>query len=309
MNKKNLIIGTGVLAAYLSLQLLKNKEKVIVTSRHKKNYKNFKYLRIENKVKFEKLNVKKKLEIKNVIKKHNPDKIYYFAGQSSLIKSLRMKKETVNSHFTGTKNFLDILKRYKIKCKFFKANSGYIFKPNNGKINLNSKFSNNKHVYIQAQQKTYKIINHYRKFNLKLFNLVFLQVESPLRPNDFFIKKVCLGAKFKKKITVGNIKNIRDYSWITEIVKAVIFTSSLKPNNFIISAGTKLSGEEVLKFAYKFNNLNYKEYFKTSKKFIRKDENNILIGSKMNTKYLEKKFNFKFKVVRKELIRKIYNSL
>lgn len=309
MNKKNLIIGTGVLAAYLSLQLLKNKEKVIVTSRHKKNYKNFKYLRIENKVKFEKLNVKKKLEIKNVIKKHNPDKIYYFAGQSSLIKSLRMKKETFNSHFTGTKNFLDILKRYKIKCKFFKANSGYIFKPNNGKINLNSKFSNNKHVYIQAQQKTYKIINHYRKFNLKLFNLVFLQVESPLRPNDFFIKKVCLGAKFKKKITVGNIKNIRDYSWITEIVKAVIFTSSLKPNNFIISAGTKLSGEEVLKFAYKFNNLNYKEYFKTSKKFIRKDENNILIGSKMNTKYLEKKFNFKFKVVRKELIRKIYNSL
>lgn len=309
MNKKNLIIGTGVLAAYLSLQLLKNKEKVIVTSRHKKNYKNFKYLKIENKVKFEKLNVKNKLEIKNIIKKYNPDKIYYFAGQSSLTKSLLMKKETFNSHFTGTKNFLDILKRYKIKCKFFKANSGYIFKPNNGKINLNSKFSNNKHVYIQAQQKTYKIINHYRKFNLKLFNLVFLQVESPLRPNDFFIKKVCLGAKSKKKITVGNIKNIRDYSWITEIVKAVIFTSSLKPNNFIISAGTKLSGEEVLKFAYKFNNLNYKEYFKTSKKFIRKDENNILIGSKMNTKYLERKFNFKFKVVRKELIRKIYNSL
>ena len=309
MNKKNLIIGTGVLAAYLSLQLLKNKEKVIVTSRHKKNYKNFKYLRIENKVKFEKLNVKNKLEIKNIIKKYNPDKIYYFAGQSSLTKSLLMKKETFNSHFTGTKNFLDILKRYKIKCKFFKANSGYIFKPNNGKINLNSKFSNNKHVYIQAQQKTYKIINHYRKFNLKLFNLVFLQVESPLRPNDFFIKKVCLGAKSKKKITVGNIKNVRDYSWITEIIKAVIFTSSLKPNNFIISAGTKLSGEEVLKFAYKFNNLNYKEYFKTSKKFIRKDENNILIGSKMNTKYLEKKFNFKFKVVRKELIRKIYNSL
>lgn len=309
MNKKNLIIGTGVLAAYLSLQLLKNKEKVIVTSRHKKNYKNFKYLRIENKVKFEKLNVKNKLEIKNIIKKYNPDKIYYFAGQSSLTKSLLMKKETFNSHFTGTKNFLDILKRYKIKCKFFKANSGYIFKPNNGKINLNSKFSNNKHVYIQAQQKTYKIINHYRKFNLKLFNLVFLQVESPLRPNDFFIKKVCLGAKSKKKITVGNIKNIRDYSWIAEIVKAVIFTSSLKPNNFIISAGTKLSGEEVLKFAYKFNNLNYKEYFKTSKKFIRKDENNILIGSKMNTKYLERKFNFKFKVVRKELIRKIYNSL
>ena len=36
MNKKNLIIGTGVLGAYLSLDLLKNNEKVIVTSRTKK---------------------------------------------------------------------------------------------------------------------------------------------------------------------------------------------------------------------------------------------------------------------------------
>ena len=33
MNKKNLIIGSGVLAAYLSQELLKNKEKIVVTSR------------------------------------------------------------------------------------------------------------------------------------------------------------------------------------------------------------------------------------------------------------------------------------
>ena len=36
MNKKNLIIGTGVLGAYLSLELLKNNETIIVTSRSKK---------------------------------------------------------------------------------------------------------------------------------------------------------------------------------------------------------------------------------------------------------------------------------
>ena len=36
MNKKNLIIGSGVLAAYLSFELLKNRENVVVTSRAKK---------------------------------------------------------------------------------------------------------------------------------------------------------------------------------------------------------------------------------------------------------------------------------
>jgi GDPmannose 4,6-dehydratase len=201
MNKINLIIGTGIIGAYLSHELLNNKEKVIVTSRFKKrNYKNFKYLKIQKKIKFLKLDIKNKNEIEKIISKYNPSKIYYFAGQSSLTKSQKFKKETYDSHFLGTKNFLDILKKRKSTCKFFKANSGYIFNPKNGKINLNCNFSNNKNFYIQAQQKTFKLINNYRKFKLNLFNLVFLQVESPLRPNDFFIKKVCLGAKYKANI-------------------------------------------------------------------------------------------------------------
>ena len=59
MNKINLIIGTGIIGAYLSLELLKNKERVIVTSRlKKKNYKNFQFLKIQKKIKFLKLNIK-----------------------------------------------------------------------------------------------------------------------------------------------------------------------------------------------------------------------------------------------------------
>ena len=309
MNKKNLIIGSGVLAAYLSFELLKNRENVVVTSRSiKKNYKNFQYLNIQKRIRFEKLNVKDKIEIENLIKTYDPDKIFYFAGQSSLTKSIRIKKDTFESHFIGTKNFLDILKKNNLKCKFFKANSGYIFKPQNGKIDLKSKFSSNKNAYIQAQQKTFKIINKYRKFNLNLFNLVFLQIESPLRPNDFFIKKACLGAKFKKKIKVGNIKTYRDYSWITEVIKAIVLTSTLRSNNFIISAGKKLSGEEILKISYKLNKLNYKKYYEINKKFIRKNETKTLVGSYKNNRYLKKKFGFEFKIFKNELINKMYKK-
>ena len=309
MNKKNLIIGSGVLAAYLSFELLKNREKVVVTSRSKKkNYKNFQYLNIQKRIRFEKLNVKDKIGIENIIKTYEPDKIFYFAGQSSLTKSITTKKDTYESHFIGTKNFLDILKKNNLKCKFFKANSGYIFKSEDGKIHLKSEFSNNKNTYIQAQQKTFKIINEYRKFNLNLFNLVFLQIESPLRPNDFFIKKVCLGAKLKKKIKVGNIKTYRDYSWITEVVKAIVLTSTLRSNNFIISAGKKLSGEEILKTSYKLNKLNYKKYYEINKKLIRKNETKTLVGSNKHNRYLKKKFGFEFKIFKNELINKMYKK-
>ncbi len=310
MNKKiNLIIGSGVLGAYLALELLKKKESVIVTTRTiKKKIKNYDYLKIQKKIKFEKLDINNKIEIKKTIKKYRPNKIFYFAGQSSLTKSFKYRKETFLSHFNGTKNFLNIIKEEKLKTKFFKANSGYIFSSKKGYINLDCKFLSSNNPYILAQQKTFKLIKKYRRFGLNLSNLVFMQVESPLRGKDFFIKKVCLSAKNKSKVTVGNINTYRDYSWITEVVKAIILTSSLKSKDFMISAGKKLSGKEILATAYRMNKLDYNKYFSIDKKFFRKNEEKTLIGFYKNNSYLKKKFNFKFKVFGNSLIRKMYKN-
>ena len=311
MNKRvNLIIGSGVLGAYLSAELLKNKQIVIVTSRSlNKNFTNYKYLKIKNKIKFEKLNTNKKNEIEKIVKKYNPKKIFYFSGQSSLTKSLKNKKETFDSHYNGTKNFLVFLKKEKLDTKFYKANSGYIFSSISGFVNINSTFSSNKNPYIKTQQKVFNLIKKYRKLGVNASNLVFMQVESPLRDRDFFIKKVCLGAKNKKKITVGNIDTFRDYSWITEIVKAVLLTSKLKTKDFFISAGNQISGKEVIKKAYSLNGLNYEKYYTINQKFFRKNEKKFLIGSSKNSLYLKNKFKFKFKIFGKKLIQEMYKNL
>ena len=65
MNKiVNLIIGSGVLGAYLSAELLKKKETIIVTSRSiKKQPSNYKFLKIHKKIKFEKLDTNKKIKL------------------------------------------------------------------------------------------------------------------------------------------------------------------------------------------------------------------------------------------------------
>ena len=310
MNKKNsLIIGSGVLGAYLARELLKNKQEVIVTSQKKrKNYKNYNYLKINKKVKFERLNIKKKNEIKKIIDKYSPNFIYYFSGQSSLTKSYKLKKDTYESHFVGTKNFLEVLKKSKLNIKFFKANSGYIFKPYKGTIKLDCKLSSNKNPYITTQQKVFKLIKKYRKFNLSLYSLIFLQVESPLRKKDFFIKKVCFHAKNKKKITVGNIETFRDYSWAPEVAKSIYYISKFSSRDIILSSGIGISGREVLKIAYKQNKLNYKKYFKIDKKFIRKKEDAILIGNQKNSKILNKRFRFKFSTYGSKLIKKMYKQ-
>ena len=311
MNKRvNLIIGSGVLGAYLSAELLKKNEKIIVTSRTVNNkFSNYKYLNIKKKLSFEKLNPGNKKEIHKILNKYNPKKIFYFSGQSSIPKSTKLKKATFSSHYVGTKNFLEILKKEKSDTKFFKANSGYIFSPKKGLINLDCKYSTSKNPYIQTQKEVFKLIKKYRKYKLNLFNLVFMQIESPLRPNDFFIKKICLAAKNKKRVEVGNINTFRDYSWITEVVRIILKISNLKSKDFIISAGKKLSGREILKTAYNLNKLDYKKYFSINKKYFRKKENKLLIGNSKNSLMLKKKFNFKFNIVEKKLIRKMYKSL
>lgn len=311
MNKKiNLIIGSGVLGAYLSAELLKKKEKVVVTSRIlNKKFTNYEYLKLQKKVDFEKLNTNNKKEINQILNKYNPKKIFYFSGQSSIPKSIKLKKATFSSHYVGTKNFLDILKKEKSDTKFFKANSGYIFSPKKGLVNLNCKYSTNKNPYIQTQKEVFKLIKNYRKYKLNLFNLVFMQIESPLRPDDFFIKKICLAARHKRKIEVGNINTFRDYSWITEVVKLIVKVSNLKSKDLIISSGIKLSGKEILKTAYYLNKLDYKKYFSINKKYFRKQENKLLSSDSRNSLLLKKKFNFKFNIVGKKLVRKMYNSL
>ena len=194
-------------------------------------------------------------------------------------------------------------------CISLSKKYNFLFKQNKGEINLHCKFSNNKNPYVSAQKKTFKLLKKYRKFGLNLSNLVFMQVESPLRPNDFFIKKVCLGAKNKKKICVGNINTYRDYSWITEVVQAIILLSKLTSKDFIISAGKKFSGKEILAAAYKLNKLDFKNYYSIDEKFYRKNESKILIGSIKNSKYLKKNFNFNFKIFGNKLIKKMYKSL
>jgi GDPmannose 4,6-dehydratase len=136
-----------------------------------------------------------------------------------------------------------------------------------------------------------------------------MQIESPLRPDDFFIKKVCLGSKNKKKIVVGSLNNYRDYTWITDVVKAILLSSNLITKDRIISAGSNLSGKNIIEEAYKLNGLNYKKYYSINKKFFRKNENKFLIGSKKNISYLKNKYNFKFRIFGNKLIKKMYESL
>lgn len=316
MESKNvLIIGSGVLGAYLANFLIKNKYRIFVSSRKlKKNYLNYQKLNIQDKVTFKKLNISSKKEIKNIIRNIEPKYIYYFSGVSSITQSFKKPKETMISNYWGTKNFLEVIKENNFKLNFYKSNSGYIFNGGKNKITLNSKLIKANSPYAAAQIKSYKLINKFRKKNINCSNLVFFNVESPLRPDDYLIKKICKSIKLIKQkkiktLKVGNINCKRDFSWAPEIMKAVFYFSKLKPGNILLGTGYSMSIKDILKILFRRNKLNYKDFVKQDKKLFRKNEQLEISCSIKDTKNLLKKFKWQPKIYGSKLLIKFYNEL
>ena len=306
-----LIVGSGVIGAYLSKLLIRNSIKIIVTSRKLKKYSvNYKKLKINNKVKFIKLNLLNKKKIKDAILKYKPNFIYYFAGQRSVSKSFKNPSDTYKANYLGAKNYLDVLKKEKSSIKFFKASSGYIFDGERKKITLKSKLIKPESPYTRSQIKAFNLIKKYRRIGINCYSIIFFNIESPLASLNFIAKKICYLSKLIKEkkihqIKVGNIESIRDFGWAPEMVHAVYLMKNLKPQDMLIGSGKAMSIRQLIYHAFNYRKLNYKNYIKVDKKLFRKIERNQIIGSMYQTFRLLKKWHWKPKIIGKKFVYKM----
>ena len=266
--------GTGQFGICLSKYLLKKKHKVIVTSRFpskaNKIYKKY------SKIKILKLNVLDIKKIRKILILYQPQYIFYFAGLSSPKISFIKKRETYQSNYEGCKNFLEIIKKDQINCKFLNASSCEVFAASNKKLGIKSKMRPVS-PYGKAKQLSFNITRLYReKFNLKSFNAIIFNTESIYRDKNFLIPKICIAAinafKYKKKTSFGNINIAREWNWCDEQIKFLIKFIEKKPQDFILSNGKLFSAQKMLNFAFKYFKLNFKHYIYFEKKHLRKKD-------------------------------------
>tara|TARA_Y100001970_G_scaffold258164_1_gene337737 strand:- start:1897 stop:2850 length:954 start_codon:yes stop_codon:yes gene_type:complete len=271
-----LVGGTGQFGITLSKELFKKKTRVIITTRSIKRVKK----KIgKSKFKYEKLNVLNVKQIKKLLFKYKPEIIFYLAGQSSPGKSFYAKKETHQSNFIGCKNFLNILKNNKIESKFINFSSCEIYGDYKKKIDTESK-KNPISPYGLAKLKSHNETKKYRnKYNLKSYNAIIFNTESIYRPKNYLIPKICIAAinakKNNLKTKFGNTNIIREWNWCEEQCKYLLKFIEKQPQDFILSNGKFFSANQMLKFAFEFFKLNYKNFVTIDKKFIRKADSKI----------------------------------
>lgn len=287
---KTIIIvgGTGQIGHILKDFFIKKNFRVIITTRFKR--KEFKTKKYEIK----KINIYDIYRIEKLLKKYNPISVFYLAGQSSPIDSFKKKEETFRSNFIGCKNFLDAIRKNKSQIKFFNASSSEIFAKTKKKLLVNSKKKSNS-PYSYSKLRSFNLTKNYRdKYRLKTYNIIFFNTESIFRNKNYLIPKICNAAikakKFNKKTTFGNLNIIREWNWANDQCKILTKFINKKPQDFILSNGKKYSVLDMIKFAFDYFRLDYRNYIEASSKFIRKNE---VLEKKSNYFYYLKKNNIK----------------
>ena len=283
--KKNFLIvgGSGQFGITLSRILNKESHQVYITTRKPKILKNKIKKYGLKRIKILKLNILNKKNIRKILQ-NNFDYIFFFAGQSSPSISFKKPSITLKSNYQGCKNFLDELLISNKRSKFINATSSEIFASSVKKIKVNSQ---KKPIspYGKSKLQSYQITKKYRdKFNLLSYNAIIFNTESTLRDKRYLIPKICIAAIKSKlrneKTKFGNLNIVREWNWCEEQCLLLIKMIKLKANDYILSNGRPFSGIQMMKYAFEFFDLNYKDYIETSKSFLRKKDFSHRISDK-----------------------------
>ena len=295
-DKISIIVGgSGQFGIYLSQLLLKKKYKVIITSRNIKLAKKKIPIKSKNLI-LKQINILNLEEIKKLILENKPNIIFYFASQSSPKLSFKNKKETYQSNYIGCRNFIKVIQKEKIDCKFINAASSEIYSETKKKIKLNSK---KKPIspYGRAKLMSFEETKYYReKKNIKSYNAIIFNTESILRNREYLIPKICLAAinayKFNTTTAFGDLSVSREWNWCEEQVKYLLHFINKKPQDFILSNGKPYTARQMIYYAFNYFNLDYKRFIKFKKSFLRKKDFKI---KRSNYSFCLKRNNIKRK--------------
>jgi len=232
--------GAGFIGSNLVEKLAKGNNEIVVID-------NFSTGRMENL-----LNFKKKIKIvkADISKKGKWEKnfknaygIYHLAARADIVPSIKNPNIYFEANVQGTKNIMEAARKYNLKKVVYTASSSCYGIPKkfptkeNEKISLVYPYALTKYLGEQIVLhwgKVYKI----KAISLRLFNVYGLRSRTSGTYGAVF--GVFLAQKIAKKplTVVGDGNQTRDFTFVTDVVNALIKSFNSKISNEIINIGS-----------------------------------------------------------------------
>ena len=310
--KRALIFGvSGQDGSYLSRFLVSKKNQVYGTTRNnnKRNLKNLISLEIVNKIKIFKCDIKNFYQVKKIIQKIKPHKIFYLCGQSSVTGSYTNPAEAFKSNTLGLLNILEIIKESNRKIKVFNAVSGQIYGNQKKNIYNEKSYIDPQSPYGVSKTSSFWLTKIFREwYGVKCCSGILFNHESPLRSDKFVTKKIINNCKLIKKgklkyLYMGDINICRDWGWAPEYVEAMYLMLKQKnPKDLVIGSGKRHSLKNFIYEVFRLLKIPRKHLKSNTKKFMRKND---IRSYRADPRLAKKILNWKAKTTFKKIIYKM----
>jgi UDP-glucose 4-epimerase len=243
--------GAGFIGSHLAEYLIDKKYKVVIVD-------NLSTGRLTNINSF----IKKIKFIKSDISKHgkwmknfkNAKIVFHLAALADIVPSIQNPKKYLDSNVVGTENVASTCIKYRVKKIIYSASSSCYGIPKNYPTSESENIKP-KYPYALTKNLGEQVLMHYAQIydlnvtSLRLFNVYGTRSRTSGTYGAMF--GVFLAQKLKKKplTVVGNGKQKRDFTYISDVIEAFYKAIRVKKNFqiFNVGSGKPISVNEVVK--------------------------------------------------------------
>lgn len=310
-----LITGiTGQDGAYLAKFLLEKDYEVYGTYRRLStpNFWRLQYLDIFDKINLIPADLVDGSSLIESIKISEPEEIYHLAAQSFVGASFDQVVGTGDITGLGVARILEGLRQINPQIKLYQASTSELYGSGNSKPQTEDTYFRPASPYAAAKLYGYWLTKIYRDgYGIFACNGILFNHESPLRGLEFVTRKITntaakIALGLEKKLELGNLEAKRDWGYAPEYVELMwLMMQQKEPDDYVIATNETHSVKEFAEKAFDAVGLDWQDYVRVDKKFIRPLDVDSLHGdhSKATTKIGWKpkvKFNELVEIMAKE---------
>lgn len=218
------------------------------------------------------------------IEQSEADEVYNLAAQSFVATSWRQADLTGEFTALGVSRLLEGCRLVNPKIRFYQASSSEMFGATNPPQNESSPF-HPRSPYAVAKVFGHFMTQNYREsYGMFACSGILFNHESPRRGLEFVTRKVTnavarIKLGLQKELPMGNLNAQRDWGFAGDYVSAMWnMLQADSPQDYVVATGISHSVEYLLKVAFEYQGLDYKDYVRIDPGLIRPAEVDYLCG-------------------------------